>query len=52
MRKRGLARAADAGPIIHSDKLVLVDRDARVRGFFDPSDPAHLAALASALKSL
>lgn len=41
-----------ADPIIHSDKLVLVDRDARVRGFFDPSDPAHLAALASALKSL
>lgn len=41
-----------ADPIIHSDKLVLVDRDARVRGFFDPSDPAHRAALAAALKSL
>ncbi|TPW20786.1 MAG: hypothetical protein FD126_1339 [Elusimicrobia bacterium] len=41
-----------ADPIIHSDKLVLVDRDSRVRGFFDPSDASHLAALASALKSL
>lgn len=41
-----------ADPIIHSDKLVLVDRDSRVRGFFDPSDKAHLAALSSALKSL
>lgn len=39
-------------PIIHSDKLVLVDRDAKVRGFFDPSDKAHLAALEAALKSL
>jgi len=39
-------------PIIHSDKLVLVDRDSRVRGFFDPSDSAHLSALSSALKSL
>ncbi|MBI5594931.1 MAG: SCO family protein [Elusimicrobia bacterium] len=39
-------------PIIHSDKLVLVDRDARVRGFFDPSEPSHLSALAEALKSL
>lgn len=41
-----------ANPIIHSDKLVLVDRDSRVRGFFDPSDSAHLTSLASALKSL
>lgn len=39
-------------PIIHSDKLVLVDRDARVRGFFDPSEPSHLSALAKAIKAL
>ena len=39
-------------PIIHSDKLVLVDRDGRVRGFFDPSEPSHLTALARALDSL
>ncbi|TBR25101.1 SCO family protein [bacterium] len=39
-------------PIIHSDKLVLVDRDSRVRGFFDPSDASHLVALAASLKSL
>ena len=41
-----------ADPIVHSDKLVLVDRDSRVRGFFDPSDPSHLASLAAAFKSL
>lgn len=39
-------------PIIHSDKLVLVDRDARVRGFFDPAEASHLAALGQALKAL
>lgn len=41
-----------ADPIIHSDKLVLIDRDSRVRGFFDPSDSLHLTSLAAALKSL
>ncbi|MBI3299802.1 MAG: SCO family protein [Elusimicrobia bacterium] len=42
----------EAEPIIHSDKLVLVDRDGRVRGFYDPADAEHLAGLARTLKSL
>lgn len=39
-------------PIIHSDRLVLIDRASRVRAFFTPSDPVQLADLGQALKAL
>ncbi len=39
-------------PILHSDRLVLVDGKGRVRGFFNPGEEASLLGLVSALRSL
>jgi protein SCO1/2 len=33
------------GPFLHSSRLVLVDGDARIRGYYDSADPEALAAL-------
>lgn len=48
--------AAEGGPavepILHSNRLVLVDKDARVRGYFDSSDPAQRDRLVEAAGSL
>lgn len=48
--------AADGGtgsePIIHSDRLVLVDPEGRIRGYFDPFEPAEVDRLVEKARSL
>jgi len=39
-------------PIIHSDKLVLVDQKGRIRGYFSGQDPESIKALAAAVRKL
>ncbi|PKL75544.1 MAG: hypothetical protein CVV27_14805 [Candidatus Melainabacteria bacterium HGW-Melainabacteria-1] len=34
-----------AGPFLHSQKFVLVDRQLRIRGYYDSTDPAAIRAL-------
>lgn len=36
------------GEIVHSTRIVLVDREGKVRGYFDSADPAALGALVKA----
>lgn len=46
---------AATGPgaaIVHSNRFVLVDARGRVRGYYDPFDPAALAALERGVRSL
>lgn len=38
-------QAQGDGPFLHSSRLVLVDREARIRGYYDSAEPAALAAL-------
>ncbi|HUS08182.1 MAG TPA: SCO family protein [Bryobacteraceae bacterium] len=40
------------GKLEHSTRFVLVDRKARIRGFYDSSDPAHLAKIITDIKDL
>lgn len=37
--------AGDDGPFLHSSKFALLDRKARVRGYYDSEDESELAAL-------
>ena len=39
----------EAGPVIHSVKLVLVDPSMRIRGFYDSDDPGDMEALIAAI---
>ena len=40
------------GPVIHSLRVVLVDRQGRIRGFYDSTDPAALGDLRDAVSQL
>jgi len=56
-RKPGLEAASPQldplhGPVIHSLRVVLVDRKGRIRGFYDSNDPAALVDLAGAVSRL
>jgi protein SCO1/2 len=46
------AAAAPGERVAHSTKLVLLDREARVRGWYDGEDPADVARLSRDAKSL
>ena len=48
----GAGNGSPAEPIIHSDRLVLVDAAGLIRGAFDPSDPAGREALVRAAREL
>jgi cytochrome oxidase Cu insertion factor (SCO1/SenC/PrrC family) len=39
------AQAAAEGPFLHSPRLVLVDEQARVRGYYDTADESQMGAL-------
>ena len=39
-------------PLMHSQRFVLIDKTARVRGYYDSNDPAHLRTLEKDAKSL
>lgn len=41
----GEQQAGGDGPFLHSSRLVLVDREARIRGYYDSADREALAAL-------
>lgn len=48
-----IAGEADPGlAITHSDRFVLVDSESRVRGYYDPFDPASIARLERDLAAL
>lgn len=48
-----IAGEADPGlAITHSDRFVLVDAEGRVRGYYDPFDPASIARLGRDLAAL
>ncbi len=42
----------DQGPISHSVRLVLVDRDGKIRGFFDSNDESDLSRLGTGVETL
>ena len=44
--------ASDQNPILHSQKFVLVDQDARIRGYYDSDDPHAKEQLLSDVKLL
>lgn len=43
---------AEDEPIIHSNRFVLVDRQARIRGYYDGTDEEAVLGLLSDLKNL
>ncbi len=43
---------AEDGPILHSNRFVLVDDQSRIRGFYDPFDPADFERLLKDADSL
>ncbi len=44
--------ATTDSPSLHSNRFVLVDRNARVRGYFDPEDKAQMRKLLEQLRSV
>ena len=46
------ADLAEEGPILHSNRFVLVDDQSRIRGFYDPFDPADFERLLKDTESL
>jgi protein SCO1 len=50
--ERNADEAAPAGPILHSTRLVLVDAEGRVRGYYDAFDPEAVEQLIRDLKGL
>jgi protein SCO1/2 len=45
-------REPDMEDVLHSSKFVLLDRDARIRGYYDGEDPATVAQLAADIRWL
>lgn len=43
---------SEEGPFLHSGKLVLVDRESRIRGYYDGLEPQSQAALLADLRQL
>lgn len=58
LARRGLLLPVEAAggdslePILHSSRIVLVDRGARIRGFYDGLDPAEIERLIADLRLL
>ncbi len=55
--KQDISREVDKGErdgftILHGTRLVLVDRDARLRGFYDANDPSSMLQLREAIGAL
>jgi protein SCO1/2 len=44
--------AGTPGTVTHSEKFVLVDREGKLRGFFDGTSPAEIARLQQAIEKL
>lgn len=50
--KPAAERLATEGPVIHSTRLVLVDRRARIRGYYETNDPGDMERLVADTREL
>jgi len=49
---KGFKLALTPDPNVHSTKLVLVDKEQQIRGYFSPSEPADVEQLQSAIRGM
>jgi cytochrome oxidase Cu insertion factor (SCO1/SenC/PrrC family) len=52
LEKNTASNATPGNKLLHSSKIVLVDRQGEIRGYFDGTNPEEVGALKSAVRQL